>query len=363
MFLLSKIIAKEWFKSLIGALIALFILVTVGDIVNGFLRNYSATRVFIEYALKMPELMGKMLPICALLATLFSINKLKGHSELIAILAGGYSALRVYQLILFCSLSVALLQFINLGFLQPKANSIKRQQFEKSARNESKYLARSKIGASGLLWYKSGDYFASFSAYDRDNLELKDVSFYFYNTDSKASKIIKAKTAKYIKDFDWSLSGISVFTHLDGNQFPEIEGKENEVIKLNEVPSDFGQFESDITTLDFFRLFNFISRLRNTGINSSEYEVMLFEKLSLALICVVFALFPLAEVFTPNRRSSSFGKSVVFTLIFTVIFWLVYSAVLSMGNSGKLPPIVATMIIPILFTIYIGMTIRKNRDL
>lgn len=363
MFLLSKIIAKEWFKSLIGALIALFILVTVGDVVNGFLRNYSASRVFMEYALKLPELMGKMLPICALLASLFAINKLKGHSELIAILAGGYSALKVYQLILFCSISVALLQFINLGFLQPKANHIKRQEFEKSARNESKYLARSKIGGSGLLWYKSGDYFASFKAYDRENLELKDVSFYFYNEDSKANKIIKADSAQYIKENDWQLKNTTVFTDLDRKQFPQMEKIESQVLKINEVPSDFGQFESDITTLTFFNLFNFTSRLRNTGINSSEYEVMLFEKLSLALICIVFALFPLTEVFTPNRRSSSFGKSVVFTLIFTVVFWLVYSSVLSMGNSGKLPPIIATMIIPVLFIGYILMTIRKNRHL
>ncbi len=363
MFLLSKIIAKEWFKSLIGALVVLFILVTVGDIVNGFLRNYSASRVFIEYALKMPDLMGKMLPICSLLASLFAINRLKGHSELIAILAGGYSAIRVYQLILLCSISVGLLQFLNLGFLLPKANSIKRLQFKKSARNESKYLARSKIGGSGLLWYKSGDYFASFKAYDRTNLELKDVSFYFYNEDSKANKIIKADTAKYIEDYNWNLSNTTTFTDLDRKQFPSVAKKEKELLRLNEVPSDFGQFESDITTLNFFNLFQFISRLRNTGINSSEYEVMLFEKLSLAIICIVFALFPLAEVFSPNRRASSFGKSVVFTLIFTVVFWVVYSSIIAMGNSGKLPPIVATMVIPLLFMIYIGLTIRKNSTL
>lgn len=363
MFLLSKIIAKEWFKSLIGALIVLFILVTVGDIVNGFLRNYSASRVFIEYALKLPDLMGKMLPICSLLASLFAINKLKGHAELIAILAGGYSALRIYQLILFCSVSVAILQFINLGFLLPSANSIKRQQFEKSARNESKYLARSKIGTTGLLWYKSGNYFASFNAYDRKNLELKGVSFYFYNQESKAEKVIKADSAKYLNDFNWELKNPVITNGLDKKEFPTQKRSDSLLIQLNEEPSDFGQFESDITTLNFFKLFSFISRLKNTGINSSEYEVMLFEKLSLAIICIIFALFPLTEVFSPNRRASSFGKSVVFTLIFTVVFWLVYSSVLSMGNSGKLPPIVATMTIPVVFIIYISLTIRKNRSL
>lgn len=363
MFILSKIIAKEWFKSLIGAMVILFILVTVGDIVNGFLRNYSASRVFIEYALKLPDLMGKMLPICSLLASLFALNNLKGHSELIAILAGGYSALRVYQLILFCSISVALIQFINLGFLLPSANSVKRQQFEKSARNESKYLARSRIGSEGMLWYKSSDYFASFNAYDRENQELKNISFYFYNDQSRTERVIKADSAKYISEKNWELNNPQITLDLDQKKFPSQQKADRIVVKLNEEPSDFGQFESDITTLNFFKLLNFISRLKDTGINSSEYEVMLFEKLSLAIICIIFALFPLAEVFSPNRRASSFGKSVVFTLIFTVAFWIIYSFVLSLGNSGKIPPLLATMSIPVIFIIQISMTIRKNRNL
>jgi lipopolysaccharide export system permease protein len=363
MFLLSKIIAKEWFKSLIGAVVVLFILITVGDIVNGFLRSYSAKRVFIEYILKMPDLMGKMLPISSLLATLFSINKLKSHAELIAILAGGYSALKVYLLVFICSLTIGLAQFINLGFLLPKANLIKRSQFEKSKANESKYLARSKLGGTGLLWYKSENYFSSFKAYDRVNKVLKDVTFYFYNDSGKTTSIYKAKSATYIKDFKWEFDQLSILQFLDGKDFPKVNAIRKLLVTLKEEPTDFGQFESDITTLNFFSLYRFISRLKNTGINSSEYEIMLYEKVSLSLICIIFSLFPLASIFTPNRRGSSFGKSVVLTLIFTIGFWLIYYSVIAMGNNGTLPPIVATMGIPLVFILFILNTIRANRSL
>jgi lipopolysaccharide export system permease protein len=363
MFLFSKIIAKEWFKSLIGALVVLFILISVGDIINGFLQNYETSRVLIEYLLKLPDLMGKMLPICTLLASLFAINKLKAHSELIAILAGGFSAIRIYQLILLCSIFVGLFQFWNLGYVLPEANRQKRLHFEKSERNESKYLARSRIGTTGLLWYKSNDYFASFNAFDRLNTELKKVSFYYYNSEGKTYKVLKADSARHIENDTWDLINVLVFDELTGPVFPNTERLEKLSLKLNEVPSDFGQFESDITTLTFFNLANFISRLKNTGINSTEYEVILFEKLSLSIICIIFSLFPLVGVFSPNRRASSFGKNVVFTLIFTVVFWVVYSSVIALGNSGKLPPLIATMIIPLFFLIYILMTIRKNRFL
>ncbi|MBC75753.1 MAG: hypothetical protein CME64_07035 [Halobacteriovoraceae bacterium] len=363
MYLLSKIIAKEWFKYLIGSITVLFLLVTVGDIVNGFMRNYSANRVILEYFLKMPNLMGKMLPISALLASLFAFNKLKSHAELIAILAGGFDARRIYTLIGMCAISVGLLQFLNLGFLMPMANKIKRKEFEKSRRNESKYLARSKIGRSGLLWYKSDNYFTSFTAYDTQAKQLKNVTVYFQNPKGKLQRVVKAESGKFLEPGVWSFNSVQELNLLDGKIFPKMEQGPTLRLELKEEPNDFNQFESDITTLNFFDLSGFINRLRKTGINSSEYQVMLLEKVSLSFICLLFALFPVSTIFNPNRRASGFGKSIVVTLVFSVVFWLTYSSVISFGVSGRLDPITATMGIPIIFTVFIAWVYNKNKAL
>lgn len=363
MFLLSKIIAKEWFKALLGSIIVLFLLITVGDILNGFLRNYTAKRVFVEYALKLPEFMGKMIPISALLASLFAINKLKGKAELMAILSAGYSAGKIYSLILGCSLIVGAFQFINLGYLVPTANKIKRNQFEKSRKNESKYLARSRIGNLGLIWYKSGNYFTSFKAFDTKDNSLKDVLVYFLDDQKKLNSIYRAKSAKYIAKKRWKLEGISIIQSLSSTDFPKNLDVRQAFIELNESPEDFNQFKSDITTLNFLELHNFITRLKETDINSAEYEVMFYEKISLALICIVFSLFPIASIFNPNRRAAGFGKSVVFTLVFSIFFWLLHSGSISLGNSGKLSTLIATMGIPFIFSIYIVFIYNKNRSL
>jgi lipopolysaccharide export system permease protein len=363
MLLISKIIAKEWFKALMGSIIVLFLLVTVGDIINGFLRNYSAQRVFLEYVLKLPELAGKMLPISALLASLFAVNRLKTHSELMAILAGGFSAQRIYALILLCSFSVGMAQYINLGHLVPLANKVKREHFEKSRKNESKYLARSEIGKGGLIWYKSGNYFTSFKAFDSKNKVLKDVSVYFLGTDGLLDSVYKAKSAQFLKEDKWNLKDISIMQSLQSKSFPSITSAKNLIVRLKESPKDFSQFESDITTLSIGDLGQFINRLHDTDINSAEYEVMYFEKISLALICVVFSLFPLSAIFNPNRRASGFGKSVVFTLIFSIFFWLIHSGAVTLGNSSKIPASVATLGIPGIFTLYILYKFLKNRSL
>ncbi|MCT4642416.1 MAG: LptF/LptG family permease [Bacteriovoracaceae bacterium] len=364
MFILSKIFAKAWFKSLFGSLIVLFILLTVGDIINGFLRGWETKRIFIEYALKMPFLMGKLIPICTLLSTLFAINGLKAHSELIAILAGGYSAKKLYKLVFIFSCFVALFQFLNVGFLQPIANKTKREQFEKSKRNDSKYLARSKIGGTGYLWYKSNNYFSTFSHFDKSKNELHNFYMYYLSNDQKIESIFKAKKAKYYKNDLWLMHDLKIIRSLNQKDiFPKINQEKNLLVSLKEKPSDFVQFESDITTLNIFKLRKFVNRLDTTGINSNEYKVIYLEMIANCLICIVFSLFPMVGIFNPNRRNSSFGKSIVLTLVFTIAFWGIFSAAISLGQSGKIPPIIATLGIPFIFSLFIGKTYLKNRKL
>lgn len=363
MYLLSQIISKEWFKALFGSIVVLFLLITVGDIINGFMRGYTFNYILLNYFLKLPALLGKLLPIACLISSLFALNKLKNQSELMAILSSGFSAGRIYLLVLVCSIIIALFQVFNLGYIEPKANKIKRAEFEKSRKQESKYLARSKVGRSGLLWYKSGNYFTSFQAFDRDRNALKNIKIYYQNNNGHLQTVYEAKKAIFIEENLWELHNVKILSLLDDKIYPTLQLKEKMSIPLKEVPADFDQFESDITTLALLDLASFVTRLEQTGINTSEYKVMLYEKLSLAFICIVFSLFPVSIVFKPNRRADGFGKNVVITLTFTVVFWLLYTSSVSMGTQGKLPPLLATMGIPIIFLTYIIFVFNKNRSL
>lgn len=362
MLILSKLIVKEWFKSLLGAVTVLFLLISTADLINGFLQGKEPARVLLEYSLKMPDLMGKMFPICCLVATLFSLNKLKGHAELISILAAGYSYRKIYFLISICALTVVASQFLNLGFIEPFANKIKRQEIQKSRKSEGKYLTRSSI-EGGRFWYKTPAYFASFAYFDRKTSSLRDLEIYFFNDQYISEKIIRASYANFMDNGRWALKDVTELTSLDTPTFPMQNKTEELVLKLGEAPEDFGEFEADLTTLNFFKLRQFIKRLSKTGINIAEYEILLLNKLFLSFVCLVFALIPVSTIFNPNRRSDSFGKSVVLTLLVTVAFWVLYSGALAYGNSGAVNPWVATGIIPVLFFMYVVWTYWRNRKL
>lgn len=360
--ILSRLILKEWFKSLIAAVVVLFLLITTADLLNGFLQGKDTPRVLLEYALKMPDLMGRVFPICCLVASLFSLNRLKAHSELISILAAGYSYLRIYLLIGMCGMSVVFIQFINLGFVEPAANKVKRQEIEKSRKSEGKYLTRSSL-EGGKFWYKSQDYFASFAYFDRRNNSLNQLELFFFSPSHKSTRIVSAQEAISQGEGKWLLRDVVELTDLEGNSFPLRKTMASLEVSLAEVPEDFGEFEADLTTLNSFKLAIFINRLSKTGINISEYEILLYNKFFLSFVCLVFALIPLSSLFNPNRRSDSFGKNVVVTLLVTVTFWVLYSGAVAMGNSGNLPPLVATGIIPLSFMGFVLWTFLQNRKL
>lgn len=361
MLIISSMIVKEWFKSLFGAIIVLFLLITTADLINGFLQGKDIPQVFLEYILKMPDLMSKMLPICCLVATLFSLNKLKSHAELISILAAGYSYRKIYLLIGTCALSVVFLQFFNLGFLEPMANGVKRLEIRKSQKSEGRYLTRSSL-EGGKFWYKSQNYFASFSYFDRKNFVLRDFEIYYFNQNHKSDRILKSKAATFKKG-EWDLDNVTEISLLDTATFPVQTSKPNLTIALKEIPEDFGEFEADLTTLTFFKLYQFVNRLSKTGINVSEYQIILLNKIFLSFVCLVFALLPVSAIFNPNRRSDSFGKNVVQTLLITVAFWVMYSSAVAFGNSGTVPPWLATGIVPTLFLTFVVWTYVKNRKL
>lgn len=362
MLIISRLIVKEWFKSLLGAITVLFLLITTADLINGFLQGKDSTRVILEYSLKMPDLMGKMFPICCLVASLFSLNKLKSHAELISILAAGYSYQKIYLLIGTCAISVVCLQFFNLGFVEPYANKVKRQEIQKSRKSEGKYLTRSSL-EGGKFWYKSQDYFASFSFFDRKTNSFQNIEVYFFSPEHTSVKIIKASSATYIKKGHWLFKDATELSSLDSSVFPMQLTKPDLNVRLLEEPEDFGEFEADLTTLNFINLQQFITKLSKTGINTAEYQIILLNKVFLSFVCLIFALLPVSAIFNPNRRSDSFGKNAVLTLLVTIVFWVLYSSSIAFGNSGTFNPWIATGLVPAGFFVIVARTFIKNRKL
>ncbi|MBH47977.1 MAG: hypothetical protein CME71_07370 [Halobacteriovorax sp.] len=365
--ILKNLILIEWFKAFIASVFALMLLITVSNLVSGFLRdNVTAAEVFFNFIIEAPSFLARVLPISCLTASLFSINKLKNRNELTAIFASGFTRKQFFSTIALASFFVCLMQLLLTGFIDPWARSKRHvliPESDSKFRNlEGQGLRASTIG-SGRIWYKSGNYFFSFSSFNKDKSELLDVTLYYFGSDYKISRRIKGQRLRNLEDGKWLFPTAIIHNNLDNQIFPEKRIESDVEISLDEGVEDFKKIESDITTLPLNGLVDYVSRLRRSGINTDEYSVLLYDKFAAAFVCVVFGLLASVAAYNPGRRSSNMGKNIAFVFTFTVIYWLTTSYATELGKSSKISPLIASFGVPLLFCIFIAHTFYSNRKL
>ncbi|MBT7611453.1 MAG: YjgP/YjgQ family permease [Bacteriovoracaceae bacterium] len=364
---MKTLIFKEWFKIFFSSAMLLFLLISVANLITGFLRgNVSVIDVIMNHILETPGAMNKILPVSCLVASLFSINKLKNRNELTAIFASGFSRKEYLFTIFQASVLVALFQFGMSGFIDPYA---KKHRSTLISNPESKFKnlkskgLRAKTVGSGKLWYRSNDYFFSFSTYDKHKKKLYNIALFFIDAESRLYRTISADSMIFTNNNIWTVSkGIESYG-LSKNDFPIIKTLYNQAISIREKPKDFLQIEADITTLNVMDLMLYVRQLQQSGINVNEYLVLLYDKFSSALICIIFSLLAAISIFDPNRRNKTFGKNIVFIFIFTLSYWLIYSYSLELGKSSRILPLISTFSVPAFFLLFLSYYFIKNRDL
>lgn len=367
---ISKLIIKEWLRFFLGSVFVLLMVLSLGHILNSLLKDSADFKtIFTSLYLEIPTFMIKIFPVSCLVASLFSINKLKSRNELTAILAAGFSRLKFIINIGAIGAIVGVALFFINAYLVPYTKHRQDVMKNGQARESSGGAAlKSTVSInalnSGKIWFKGQDYFFSYSSFDRKSKTLYNLTLYLYDKNFKFTEQTSAAYADYREDSsDWLLHRALHYTNLDNKTFPTVQYADTLPVKIRETINDFNQINADIATLNIWKLYDYIGVLKMNGINFSEYYVTFLDKFASAFTCLVLAILASVALFNPNRRNSSFGKNVAFVLSFTFIYWFIYSYFLTLGQSSSVPPVVATFGVPSIFVVYLAFYFIYHRKL
>lgn len=364
---IRKLIFKEWFRFFAGSTLVLLMILSLGHILNALLKDSSDFKtILISLYLEVPTFLVKVFPVSCLIASLFSINKLKTRNELTAIFAAGYSRRKFITDIGVIGTLVGVTLFFINAYLVPYSKHKQEADEIKTSVTLSHRVAKKGLSnaiSSGKIWFKGQDYFFSYSSFDKKLNAIYNLTLYYYDKDFKFTEQITADLAHYKEEGRWELTNVFHFTNLENKTFPTMQFSKSKDIKIRETLSDFQQINANIITLNIWKLYDYIGVLKHNGINYSEYYVTFLDKFASGFTCLVLAILASVALFNPNRRNSSFGANVAFVMSFTFIYWFIYSYFLTLGQTSKVPAGIATFGVPGIFVVYLSGYFFYHRKL
>ena len=324
-----KIIYRHLFNNLLLPLLYLItafsLLFIIADLLeNGvdFYRSKSSLNTIINYyKFNIPSYITVIVPVCLLLSTLYSLNKLNRYGEIIAMRASGISMRKIIKPYILIGIFFTILMFIISEYFSNY--SYQAQQLKKSDITLNSNIIK-EIDYVNLdlrhYWY--------IEKFDTKSNMLEGVTLRKRRANGTDSEKISANKAFWIDNF-WWFQEITI-QEFDQNNSPLGVPKKiqiKEMRKLTEIPNDF-LVEKNSEYLRISELIK-LTKTEFEGNRQLDYAITLNQKLSKPLICLIAILISIPIGVNNNRSNPNISILIsigLFFIYYALMFFLEYLA-------------------------------------
>lgn len=359
--ILDKYIFREIFLSFLFGICA-FSAVFIGSgtlfKIAKFITDYGAslsavTKIFI---FSMPSVIIWTFPMSMLLATLLTFGKLSSSSEITAMKSCGVGFTRIAAPAIIMGLAVSIGAVAFNEYVVPWANSAYRNVLYYEIQGnttlqsqEHVILKEIKDGKIQRLVYAR--------QYEAEKEHLSGVTMQEFNAEGKVSHVENADYAEW-NGREWTMYNGIIYDITEGEGRKEHTLRfDKQVLPVAATPKQIVREQKDPSELTMKELRAEINIMKTQYVNTNKLEAELYQRVSVPMASLVFALVGIPLGLQPNRNSSSAG----FAMSVIIIFF--YYALMTMGNalarSGALAPMLAVWIPNIVGLLAGGFLIRR----
>ncbi len=353
--ILDRYVLGKFLTALISTIFAFSLIVFVVDFVERGLRlmqryDVSPAVMAVYYVNYMPFYTILAFPVAMLVSTLFCVGSLAKNHELDVMKSSGLSLYRIAFPLLVAALilSIGVIYFgeFVLTGTEKRKDDIESYQIKKLPPVSK--LTRSNLKVPGKNgWIILAD------SYDVGKREANGVKVYRI-VDNQIMETYTAQEMNY-SDSGWvMLRGNGQVFPVDPASPPErfVKFDTSWAPFLTQTPDMMAEIPIPPRQINFFQLAKRIRQQKDLGEAVFKDEVELYWKITYPLANFIIVLIGAPLAANPRRSGPAvgFGISIIISFIFFVIIRLGQS----LGNSGKLPPLLAASIGDIIFLI-IGM--------
>ncbi|MGE3261442.1 MAG: LPS export ABC transporter permease LptG [Bacteriovoracia bacterium] len=335
MSILDRYIAREFWKGLLAAMATFLVLYLGGDTVRQGLRDDIPPAFALQFTfLQMPEVLVLLLPAACLMGTLICLSGLARRNELTAMFASGISLARIAFVVLSLVFMLCCVSFVVTDRIVPPLAKLRAHIYRTEIQKKPDLQTDIK---QNKIWYRSRNLIYNLRSFEPRINRISGISIYTFNDRFDLIQQIEADTADYA-DGRWLLSNGLITLFDEANGYPMTRRFATQSLTLNESPAEFSEIEKEVETLRLKNLWRYIQRNKDAGIDTHSYEVVFWSKISLALVPLVMALLGIPFA-TQHHRHASLARDISLCFLIVLVYWLLFSASLSIGKSGRIPPL------------------------
>jgi len=340
------IIEKYVFRGFIGlfllCLVLLWVLYIVGDIF-GFLDEILKAGISISslaafYYYLTPFILTQIIPISALIASVYLLGNLNKDNEITAMRASGISVWEILRPILAATFLISLCVFMINDRLLPgamrKANRIRYEKLDVAKRGKD-----GSANVYNVAIYGKGDKIIFARRFDIQKKILEDIIIHQHDTSQDLILKISAKSIHWTEDNNWRGKDVVIYKTDNSGQFigdPMVSAEMD--MPMLETPTDFIDNQWKPEYMSYKRLRSYMEVFATSS--TKTYRRLLVDlnyKIAFPFACVMTVLISAPFTLSTGRGKALIGmaKGIVIALLYVPIM----AVGLALGKGGILPPV------------------------
>ncbi|HMT80392.1 MAG TPA: LPS export ABC transporter permease LptG [Azonexus sp.] len=329
----QRYLMREVLASVLLVLVAFLALFTFFNFVDE-LRNvgradYTAGRAALFVALGLPGLVYELIPIAALIGSLYALSTLARHSEITVLRASGLATMELLLTLFRAAVVLAVLTFLVGELLVPFSERLAQ---EIKAKALSKVVARS--GLDSGLWIKDGRSFINIHKANPDST-LEGVRIYRFSKNNTLESVTEAKEASFQLPDIWTLKNV-VRTVLDGD-FSRVESSQNSEWHSAVNPDLLSILMVSPERMSLYGLFNYTQHLVENKQKAERYQIALWKKLIYPLTALVMVALALPFGYS-HDRVGGVSLKIFAGVMLGILFYALNGLFSNLGVINSWPP-------------------------
>jgi len=301
----------------------------VDELRNVGRADYTAGRAALFVALGLPGLVYELIPIAALIGTLYALSTLARHSELTVLRASGLATSDLLTTLFRAAALLALLTFVFGEVLVPFSERLAQ---EIKAKALSKVVARS--GLESGLWIKDGRSFINIHKANPD-ATLEGVRIYRFTAANTLESVTDAKEATFQLPDHWTLKGV-VKTILEADT-TRVESSDVMDWRSAVNPDLLAVLTVAPERMSLFGLFNYTRHLVENKQKAERYQIALWKKLIYPLTALVMVALALPFGYS-HDRVGGVSLKIFAGVMLGILFYALNGLFSNLGVINSWPP-------------------------